>query len=141
VIKVVGHQSLLWICLVAGVPGSPDGVSPDSFPTRPWGQLLILALIASFEDSRSLNGLIDKMMDRSGTDSRLPNFLPPGMNASSDFETGNAVRETAALRMDPRSMIAVLFARILKHLLATLSAVAAAKFGCEKVCLDTVTRP
>ena len=63
------------------------------------------------------------------------------MNASSDFETGHAVRETAALRMDPQSIIAVLFARILEHLLATLSAVAAAKFGCEKVCLDAVTRP
>ena len=92
-----------------------------------------MALLASFEDSRSLNDLVDKTMGRGGTGFRLPNLLPPEMNTSSDFETGDAVRRTAALRMDPRSMIAALFARILEHLFATLSAVAAAKFGCETV--------
>ena len=55
------------------------------------------------------------------------------MRASSYFETGMPLELTAASRMDPRSMIATLFARILERLLATLSAVAAAKFDERKV--------
>jgi len=51
------------------LPGSPVGAFPGSFPTGPKGRLLIVAWIASFEDSRSLNGLVDKTVERIGTDS------------------------------------------------------------------------
>lgn len=58
--KVVGHQPLLWTCLVAGRTGLSWWSFSRTFSNGPEGLFLIVVLITSFEDSRSLNGLVEE---------------------------------------------------------------------------------
>jgi hypothetical protein len=75
---------------------------------------LIVVLITSFEDSRSLNGLVINTVDRIATGS--PAQLPTTWDERQlGFRNWHAAKKTAALKMDPRSMIAALVTRILER--------------------------